>query len=203
MLDEIAQNFSEIIKEKLHTNLKKVIEQIKKVIISEYDELISVVEDPNSKANPALYRDDFIKRLDNFSFIENSGETVSVNVPDMETFDFSGRLKVVETIINGVAGSYIEMSGEEYRSIFKRTPFSPDSRGAENLVDEDIYLVRYNNNIKNIERHLKKDFVKYPFSNMPPFNILEKGEAFVDNNMEKWIDNTLEEVQNEFKGAAP
>jgi len=192
MTDDLTKNVSDTIKERLYNNFTKAVAQIKKVIIAEYDRLSSIMDDPNSKANPALYRDDFIKRLDNFSYVENVGDTVSINVPDMETFDFSGRLKVVETIINGVAGSYIEMSGEEYKSIFKRTPFSPDSRGAEDLSNEDIYLIRYNNNIRNIEKHLKKDFVKYPFSNMPPIDVLEKAGEFVDSNMEKWISDTLE-----------
>ncbi len=194
MIDEIVQDLSKTIRERLYANFTKAVEQIKKVIISEYDELITVVEDPNSKANPILYREDFIKRLDAFSYIENNGESVSISIPDMETFDFSGKLKIIETIINGISGTYVEMSAKEFRSIFKRTPFIPDSKDSENLAEEDIYLVRYNNNIQNIEKHMRKNFVKYPFSNMPPFNILEKGEAFVDSNMEKWIENSLEEI---------
>jgi hypothetical protein len=196
-MDDLTQNLSKIIRDNLYKNFTKAAEQIKKVIISEYDELTSIIEDPNSNANPALYRDDFIKRLDNFSYVTDVGGNISINVPDMETFDFSGRLKVIETIINGISGSYIEMSGEEYKSIFKRAPFSPDSKGAENLSEEDIYLIRYNHNIQNIEKHLKKKFVKYPFSNMPPFDILEKGEAFVDKNMERWIEETIEDAKQE------
>jgi len=192
MSNDIAKN----IKEKLYINFTKAVEQTKRVIISEYDELINIVEDPNSKANPALYRDDFIKRLDAFSYIKDAGETVSINVPDMETFDFSGRLKVIEIVMNGISGFYVEMSLEDFKSIFKRVPFTADSSGVEDLANENIYLIRYNKNIQNIEKHLKKNFVKYPFSNMPPFNILEKGETFVESNIEKWIENTLEEVQS-------
>jgi hypothetical protein len=191
MSDKIAK----IIREKLYINFTKAVEQIKRVIISEYDELINIVEDPNSKANPALYRDDFIKRLDAFSYIEDAGETVSINVPDMETFDFSGRLKVIEIVMNGISGFYVEMSLEDFKSIFKRVPFTADSSGVEDLANENIYLIRYNKNIQNIEKHLKKNFVKYPFSNMPPFDILEKGGTFVESNIGKWIENTLEEVQ--------
>ena len=194
MVDDIAK----IIKEKLFINFTKAVDQIKKVIISEYDELSSTIKDSDSKANPVLYREDFIKRLDNFSYIKDTGGTVSINVPDMETFDFSGRLKVIEAIMSGVAGNYVEMSIRDFKSIFTRTPFTPDSQESEDLSDEDIYLIRYNKNIHNIEKHLHKKFVVYPFSNMPPFDILEKGKIFVENNIEKWIESTLEEVQSKF-----
>jgi hypothetical protein len=193
MSDDIAKN----IKEKLHINFTKAVEQIKKVIMVEYDELTNAIDDPDSKANPALYRGEFVKRLDNFSYIESSGDTISINIPDMETFDFSGRLKVIEAIMNGVAGNYVEMSIREFKSIFTRKPFTPDSHESDDLSDEDIYLIRYNKNIHNIEKHLRKKFVVYPFSNMPPFNILDKAETFVENNMGKWIENTLEEVQSD------
>lgn len=191
MSDDIAK----LIKEKLSINFTKAVDQIKEAIISEYDELSSTIKDPDSKANPALYREDFIKRLDNFSYIKDTGGTVSINVPDMETFDFSGRLKVIEAIMNGVAGHYVEMSIRDFKSIFTRTPFTPDSQESEDLSDEDIFLIRYNKNIHNIEKHLHKKFVVYPFSNMPPFDILEKGGTFVESNIGKWIENTLEEVQ--------
>jgi hypothetical protein len=36
---------------------------------------------------------------------------------------------------------------------------------------------------------------------MPPFDVLEKGKVFVEDNMEKWIKNTLKEVQDNLKGA--
>jgi len=163
--------------------------------MAEYDELTNTINDPDSKANPALYREEFMRRLDNFSYIESSGDKVSINIPDMETFDFSGRLRVIEAIMNGVAGNYVEMSIKEFKSIFTRTPFTPDSHESDDLSEEDIYLIRYNKNIHNIEKHLHKKFVVYPFSNMPPFNILDKAETFVEKNMGKWIENTLEEVQ--------
>jgi hypothetical protein len=191
MSDDIAK----IIKEKLRINFTNAADQIKKVIMAEYDELTNTINDPDSKANPALYREEFMRRLDNFSYIESSGDKVSINIPDMETFDFSGRLRVIEAIMNGVAGNYVEMSIKEFKSIFTRTPFTPDSHESDDLSEEDIYLIRYNKNIHNIEKHLHKKFVVYPFSNMPPFNILDKAETFVEKNMGKWIENTLEEVQ--------
>jgi hypothetical protein len=197
----MPSDVANIIKEKLYKNFTMVVDQIKKSIISEYDELINAIDDPDSKANPALYREDFIERLNNFSFIKNSGETVSINVPDMETFDFSGRLKILEVIMNGVSGNYVEMDGKDFKSIFTRTPFTPDSSGSRDLSEEDIYLIKYNENIHNIEKHLRKKFVVYPFSNMPPFDVLEKGKVFVEDNMEKWIKNTLKEVQDNLKGA--
>ena len=200
MYNEAAQNLSKTIKEKLHINLTKASEQIKKVIISEYDELTNLVVDTDSKANPALYRDAFIERLNSFSFVESDGKNVVMHVPDMETFDFSGKLKIIETILNGVAGVYVEMSLEDFMSIFKRTPFTPDSPGAQDLAKEQIYLIRYNENIKNIEKHLRKKFVVYPFSNVPPIDVLEKAGTFTDNNMKKWVDTAVEEAKNEFVG---
>jgi hypothetical protein len=63
---------------------------------------------------------------------------------------------------------------------------------------ERIYLVRYTSKIRRSERELNKKFVRYPFSNTPPIKILEEGERFVEDNMNRWIEEALEEAQKEF-----
>lgn len=201
----LQKDLQKIIKDKLFKKFDDIIKEIKKIILEKYDELTDFVTDPNSKTNPGLYKEEFVKRLNNFNYIESQGEDIMLNIPDMETFDFSGRLKVIEAILNGIAGNYVEMNLEEFTSIFKRTPFSADSKGAETLANVDIFLIRYNDNIQNIERHLNKEFVKYPFSNVSSFDVLEKGEEFVKKNMEKWIADSIEESNKElvtkYKGA--
>lgn len=201
----VQKDLQRLIRDKLSKKFNEVIAETKRIILEKYDELSSFVTDPNSKTNPGLYKDDFVKRLDDFNYIEDRVESIEINVPSMETFDFSGRLKVIEAIMNGIAGNYVEMNLEEFTSIFKRSPFSADSKGAEDLANVDIFLIRYNDNIKNIERHLKKEFIKYPFSNVSSFDVLEKGGEFISKNMKTWISKAIEESNKElvtkYKGA--
>lgn len=180
---------NKLVKAKLAMKFDSIVEEIKEVIVAEYDEqLTDAVTDRNSKTNPNLYREDFVDRLNEFEYIEKEGESLSIKVPDMETFDFSGRLRVVENIMNGTAGIYVEVNKEDYKAVF----------GKRKDPREEYTTVRYTSNIRKIERELGRKFVRYPFSNTPPFRIFEEGERFVDDNMSRWIEEALDEAQKEF-----
>jgi len=196
---KISKDMDKLIKKKLSNKLVLIVDEIKQAIIEEYDdELINVVTDRKSKTNPNLYRDEFIERLDEFPYIEDIGDSLSISVPDMNSFDFSGRLKVIETIMQGAAGVYVEINEEDYITVFGKKPINEDPLDRYVPPKEKIYLVRYTSKIQKAERGLGKRLVRYPFSNTPPINILEVGEIFVENNMDRWIKDALEEAQKEF-----
>lgn len=196
---KLSGDMNKLIRQNLNQKFTKAIEEIQEVIVAEYDEeLVDVVTDRNSKTNPNFYRDEFIDRLSKFEYVETTGDRLSIKVPDMETFDFSGRLKIVEHIMEGMAGVYVEVNEEDYKSIFGKRPINEDPLDEYVPPKERIYLVRYNSKMKQAERDLNKKFVRYPFSNTPPIRILEEGERFVDDNMSRWIEEALEEAQKEF-----
>lgn len=194
-----AKELRMLFRKKLHSKLEGAVELIKQMIIDKYsDELIDVVTDPDSKTNPNLYLDEFIDRLDEFEYIEKTSNSFSLLVPDGETFDFSGRLKVLETIINGVSGTYVEVNEDDYVAIFNKRPVNEDPLDEYVPPSERIYLVRYLNNVRKTEQRLNKKFVRYPFSNSPPIKILEVADEFVKDNIDEWIDESREEAMNEF-----
>lgn len=199
MFKKLSGDMNKLIKQKLSQKFKMASEEIKAAIIAEYDdELVDVVTDRESKTNPNFYRDEFIDRLNKFEYVETTGDRLSIKVPDMETFDFSGRLQIIEHIMEGMAGIYVEVNEEDYKAIFGKRPVNEDPLDEYVPPSERIYLVRYNSKMRQAERELNKKFVRYPFSNTPPIKILEEGERFVDNNMSRWIEEALEEAQKEF-----
>jgi hypothetical protein len=196
---KLSGDMNKLIKQKLSQKFTEAAEEIQAAIVAEYDdELVDVVTDRNSKTNPNFYRDEFIDRLSKFEYIETTGDRLSIKVPDMVTFDFSGRLKIIEHIMEGMAGIYVEVNEEDYKTIFGKKPINEDPLDEYVPSQERIYLVRYNSKMKQAERELNKKFVRYPFSNTPPIKILEEGERFVDDNMSRWIEEALEEAQKEF-----
>jgi hypothetical protein len=112
----------------------------------------------------------------------------------MDTFDFSGRLKIIQTIFEGVAGTYVEISNEDYMKIFTTGIISSDFIQGQESLRGSVFLVRYNDDIKNIESRLKKLFIKYPFSNMSSFSVLEEGEKFVNDNIDQWVEESIEDA---------
>jgi hypothetical protein len=199
ILGKMSKDMEKLVKGKLEAKFASVVEKIKQIIIDEYDkELIDFVTDRKSKTNPALYREEFIEKLDNFDYLEKSSSGISLNVPSMENFDFSGRLKVIENIINGIVGLYVEMNEEDYKSVFNKRPVNEDPIDEYVPPKERIYLVKYNSLIKKAEIDLKKRFVRYPFSNTTPIDILESAEDFVDENINGWINDAIEDARKEF-----
>lgn len=202
-----AKKFRIILKSKLAERLELATAELRQVIMNAYDnELVDVVTDVNSKSNPNFYRSEFKGRIDVFIYLEGMGSTITINCPSMETFDFSGRLKVIETILNGLAGTYVEINEEDYIYIYGKKPINKDPIDEYVSPKEMIYLTRNDINIRKAERSMKKKFVRYPFSNTPPIKILEVGEEFVANNKRIWIKEAITEAKKEFiskhKGAA-
>lgn len=184
-------------KKAVHSALKIVLDDavamLQSHIIEEYDtELVDVVTDRNSKTNPNLYREEFIDRLYKFNYFERRGDEVILRAPDMNNFDFSGRLRVIRTIMEGVAGIYVEVNGDDFLSIFNKRPINEDPLDEYVPPKEQIYIERYTGRIRKWERDNNKKLVRYPFSNSPPIKIFEPAEEYVDKHMDQWLNDALE-----------
>ncbi len=175
----------------LKSELSYFINDIVDVVMSEYDDkLVGVVTDRESKSNPIFYRDAFLERLQEFNFLDIESSTkISISIPTMETFDFSGRLKVLETIMSGVAGIYVELSEDDYVLVFGKKPINEDPVDEYVPKSDKIYLSRYNSTIIRAEKSINKKFVRYPFSNTPPIEIFAAAEKYLSSNRTVWIDS--------------
>lgn len=198
-IKKLSTGLGKLTRSAIKDRFKKASVEVQDVIIEEYDgELVDVVTDRESKTNPNLYREEFIKRLSDFEYIEDNGVEVSFNVPDMMNFDFSGRLKVLQAIMTGLPGQYVEINEDDYVSIYGKKPVSQDPLDDYVPPKERIYLIRYTSKIRQAERDLKKKFVNYPFSNSPPIRIFDAGIMYTEDNIDRWIQEAIEKSNKTF-----
>jgi hypothetical protein len=194
----VSKKVDSALKRNLNDTLVNAIEELKQIIIEEYDNKIMGVKiDRRSKIDYDKYRDKFISCLNNFQFVEDKGTIVTLNTPDMETFDFSDNLEIIRTMMEGLSGVYVEVDEKEYSYIFGRKPKLTDTVDKDVAVKDRVFLVRYTGNVKRAEKDLNKRFVRYPFSNIPPIDILEAGDIFVKDNLDVWINNSIERANKE------
>jgi hypothetical protein len=203
---KVSKDMVTLVRESIYDELEDAVSHIKKIIIDKYDNtLVDVVTDKHSKTNPNLYREDFINRLNKFKYIVPEGKSFKLHTPDLDNFDFSGKLKVLKTIMHGIVGVYVEMNEEDYKKVFNRSPLNEEPVDEYVSPKDRIYLIRYSPNVMKAEKNLNKKFVRYPFSNTPPVDIFSVGEDLVTNHINAWIEKGLEEAKkkfiNNYKGA--
>jgi hypothetical protein len=167
------------------------IPRIKDIIMEDYDFNLNDIANPKSKLAPDNYAGEFLKRLDDFDYIDLTAKGVRLTTPDMENFDFRDGLEPVETILEGMIGRYVEVEHDDYQRVTGRSTY----RGKR----MDVYLIKYTNEVRDWEKDLDKKFEEYAFSNSPPIDIFERAEIFVNENMEKWIDDAIKKSQKEFE----
>ena len=196
-LMKTAKNFKKNLAEEIKKALKPAVEEIKAVIMSTYTTEL-IVSDHNSKTNPQLdvYVTEMIDRLDKFEYIKEDSEgKIAFIIPDMNNFDFSGsKMRVIEQILEGTAGVYVEVSAADYEKMFGKRVFSREPIDAGISKQEMIYLMRYNNVIRNAEAKTfgKPGYlVRYPFSNTPPISIFDDAEKLAGEKIDGWINKAV------------
>lgn len=174
---------------------------IKSAILDDYDNmLVAPVIDRSSKTNPALYREAFEDALNAFVFFKNKDESgFAISVPDYDNFKFNGRLKILKTILEGTAGTYVELSADDYKLIFGKKAISMEPFDNTVSSKDIVYLVRYTSFIQSKEKELKRRFVRFPFSNTAPINIFNNANKLVDSNLDKWVSEIKERAAELFK----
>ena len=198
VMKSVSKKVDSALKKNLNDTLINAIEEIKQIIIEEYDEeLMSAKKDRKSKIDYDKYRNEFISRLNNFQFIKGNGNGIILDIPDMETFDFSDGLEIVQTMMEGLSGIYVEVNEKEYSYIFGRKPKLTDAIDKSVASKDRVFLVRYIGNVRNAEKDLNTRFVRYPFSNIPPIDVLEAGDIFVRDNLDEWINNSIGRANKE------
>lgn len=178
------------------------IPEIQDMIMQEYDaELVGKVSDRRSRTNPIFYREEFLDALFNFEYIREGMDSTTFILPDETNFPWNqGRLRIIQGIIEGTFGSYVEVDEEQYVGLFEKRPVSVQPYDNSVSRKERIYLVRYSVDVQRRERQKfgKKVLVPYPFSNTPPIRLFDPIIKHVENNLPEWIEDSLKRSQKEY-----
>ena len=200
---KIVNTYKELTKKQIISRLEIAsTEVIDHIMILYDDELVSVVTNRDSRADPRHYREEFLERLNDFEYIEVFEDVINFIVPSMNNFDFSGCLKIIENIMDGTVGTFIEVDGEQYESLFpnKKPPIVEE---LDRSVSKSrmIYLVKYNYGLGKRWKSVfpREKMVKFPFSNVPPIPIFEEANTFVDDNLDKWIEEAVDNTTKKFE----
>lgn len=188
---KIAKDIKTTTEDKLVDRFEKGLDEWEDAVRAKYEELNGVVTDARSKSRPEEYMDKFFTELREESSIQNiEGIGIVLEVPNMETFDFSG-MEPLHHIIEGTPGKYVEMNEEDYENVFGKKYKSETIINPEAIRKNRVYLVPYSNKVKQYEKANRKKFVVFPFSNMSPFNLFEDGEVFLNENVGKWVGDSI------------
>ena len=163
---------------------KEAIPMAKELIIDDYGFNLNDIANPKSKLAPERFEDEFIGRLERFKFIEETEKGIKIICPDINNFDFRGELKTIKTILEGIAGTYVEIEREDYIKASKKQTY-------QGRADE-VFLVRYTGEVRKWEKILDKKFERYPFSNTAPIDIFGRACQYIGDNLDRWIDNAID-----------
>jgi len=192
-----VKTLQQILDEELEKTLELASERVKSIIMDAYDSRTSMaVIDRRSKTNPQdpKYRDKFMEALNSFEFFQKQDSKVAFVIPDMENFDFSNsKLMVIQQIMEGTAGIYVEVSAEDFEKMFGKRSISKEPFDTSVPKRDLIYLMRYNNIVRTAERRVfgQGYLVRYPFSNTPPMRIFDDAEKFANEELDKMLKEAI------------
>lgn len=181
--------------------LLEAAEKIKDIIKDNYYEISMKTVVENSQSNLSLYKNLFDSRVDNFKYVIQSDKgKVKLVTPSMDNFNFMD-LEVLQSIFEGIAGRYVELSESEYNIINRMdNKVSPKKK---------TYLLRETQEIVDIEDSIfKRKLTRFPFSNKPPLHIEIFGIAseYVKSNIDVWLADAVRigknRLKNTFNGVA-
>jgi hypothetical protein len=205
-LDKIkneVRSYSDMLMDSFGDDLEYIhIPQIKELIMADYNsELVDVVTDRKSKTNPLLYREEFEIALNEFEYIMQNKDYLTLIVPDIENFPWSkGRLRVISNILEGTSGIYVEITEEQYVTMYNKKPLSVEPYDKTVPLKERIYLLRYTPRVQRREREVfgKQILVRYPFSNAPPISLFEPTVKIVELNFKTWMSDSINKATKEY-----
>jgi len=196
-----AEELNKMIQELYIFNLETYyIPAMQNIILQEYDiELTGRVTDRKARTNPIYYRDEFEQALLDFGYIDMSGGNVKLTTPEIDNFNWNqGSLRIIENILEGVLGVFVEVDEEQYVAMYGKRPIiQPFDKTVP--LKKRIYVIKLTGDVRRRWRNAypKNDIVRYPFSNQPPIDIFSAGSKYVEENIKDWINEAITEVNKE------
>lgn len=158
----------------------------REIVMGDYGFNLNDVANPKSKLAPEGFEDEFRGRLYEFEYIGKTPRGgLKVICPDMNNFDFRGRLQTIENILEGIVGTYVEVNRKDYVQATKKETY----QGRR----DEVFLVRYTAEVRKWEKMLDKKFDPYAFSNTPPIDIFTRSCQYIEENLDGWIDDAINE----------
>ncbi len=200
--------YDDLLKESYRQDLEDMyIPQIKESIMEQYDsELVDPVTARRSRTNPILYREEFEELLDNFEYIIEGDHSTTLKVPDMENFPWVvGRMRVIENILDGTSGLYVEVGEQQYVQMYHIPPKTLTPYDETVPRAQRIYLLKYTPEVQKVEMEVfsREVLVPYPFSNTPPIDIFEPANKLVETNLKLWMADSIKSVSKEYVKKEP
>lgn len=197
-MDKVAKNIVGQYNKALQKKIVEVfgeeaVPKIIDIIMEEYDLSLNGVANPKSKLAPEQLMDEFNNRLLDFNYIGKQTGKVSLIIPDIENFPFHGKLRPIQNILEGMTGRYVEVDGRDYRQATGKQTY----RGK--YIRKDVVYLFKQREARPWERIVKKKFDIYVFSNTPPIDIFGHAQIFVEDNMDKWINEAIIQSQRGIK----
>lgn len=170
---------------------EEAVPKVKGLIMDNYiNNLIGIVP-RGQQARPEDYLEEFEERLNSFEFTKDAVARVVFVVPDMEKFDFSGNLKFLRYILEGMVGYYFIISREDYEYLGYTPP---------NLRDE-YYLVREDDPLMDdVLNTFGSDYLEpYAFSNSAPIDLFDGVSNYAKNNIKKLVMKAIKQAKTKFE----
>lgn len=169
-------------------------QEVKDIILNEYDGLSGTVTSSENKTNPSIFKDVFEEKLNNFVFVKRVSDTnIRFVTPDLINFDFSG-IDIIKQILEGTSGVYVEISHEDLVKITGKTTINDVPIESGLPKRKRVYLIKYLDWVRKKEKSiLKKTLLRFPFSNTPALDgvVFGTAEEYVDDNIDRWVNDAI------------
>ena len=139
-----------------------------------------------SKINIESIRSAYEEALNGgFVFLDVEGDSVTFRTPDMDNFDFSNnKLQVLLTMLEGIAGRYLIVDGDEFKKMFPKDTLKKEAFGevSNELASKDkLYLIKDTSRNRKMAKDLKLILEKWPYST--PIQIFDDVNKKIDKEI--------------------
>jgi len=203
-----AKGLNNILPLILNNMLEDKVKDIIDVGVEAYENLLlDTVASKYSMADPENFYDNYVEALYNFKYIDPEDSEPILYLPDENIFKYSGQLSILQFIVEGVSGVYLELPAEDLNTLLKSKDIGDRVkrrlRALPGITDTDVPLdMRFRllytkgNLADTVQSILDKELVKFPFSNSSPIELFEPAQEFVDKNFDYWIDESIKKAIN-------
>lgn len=203
---KIAKDLEARIPEILNDTFEDQIKDIIDIGVETYEDLLlNIVTDKYSMANPDNFYDDYVYRLETFEFLNDDDEHPTLHTPSKDVFDYSNSLSILQLIVEGVVGVYLELPEEDINTLLKSKDIDDKVKrrlrslsvvvGQEVPLSMQFRLLHTRDTLANtVQSILDKKLVTFPFSNSAPIDLFTPMQKYVDDNIDLWIKESIDKA---------
>ena len=168
------------------------IPEIKEIILRNYQELSLYRMHRDSVLGLDNFYNNLQRLLDEFLYLEIKGSKIKLKVPDIVTINESSinELKVLLVIMEGLAGSYLEMTQEEVARL--NIPVLNSIEFTVNL--KKVYLVKRTAEIESALAFAGMPIKPWPFSKSE--DVFAGTDKLINENIDRWIKSSIKKARS-------